>query len=424
MTRSRTRSRLAPLGAVLVVVALALPASGGSIDPTKASLPAGWRVTQPGELEAAEVRGIAERLGVELSRIRNTAVSINGFAAQVNWLLAPDEDAAKAVEAALVRLRGADFAARQGREVIEVVGTNVLLARTVLAALGLREGAEATYEVKARIGLVDEGDDDHANDVFVAFLEREKDPSRAAEIDRRIQETVKGWTFGRTLCLAASDPGWITASWSFEPEPTSRKRVGDQEVVTFEDPPTELGIPYVDAEARITVRARFEPSRPGLPADAKALLAPTPRWPVDADAVRAVVAGTRAKTTAKDDESLVLGLLRHVSQSIRYDGPLGSRHGVLAVLDQGFGRCWDKSDVLVTLARAAGVPAREVAGWVPPIGQGHVWTEVRLGDRGWVPVDATATWLGTSEDYVPFFVTDDGAMPILYLAMPTVRRVE
>ena len=93
---------------------------------------------------------------------------------------------------------------------------------------------------------------------------------------------------------------------------------------------------------------------------------------------------------------------------------------LLEVLRRGYGRCWDRSDVLVTELRRAGLPTREVAGWVPPIGAGHVWTEVYV-DGGWLPVDATTTWLGASADYLPFFVTEDGHMPVVYLAMPEIR---
>ncbi|MFV1959389.1 MAG: transglutaminase domain-containing protein [Planctomycetota bacterium] len=47
----------------------------------------------------------------------------------------------------------------------------------------------------------------------------------------------------------------------------------------------------------------------------------------------------------------------------------------------------------VALCRSLDIPAREVAGWGPPPGQGHVWAQVRL----------------------------DGVLPILYLSMPQIR---
>jgi hypothetical protein len=46
--------------------------------------------------------------------------------------------------------------------------------------------------------------------------------------------------------------------------------------------------------------------------------------------------------------------------------------------------------------RAAGLRARETAGWVGALDSGHVWAEVHLEGEGWLPVDATRAWLGVS----------------------------
>ena len=108
-----------------------------------------------------------------------------------------------------------------------------------------------------------------------------------------------------------------------------------------------------------------------------------------------------------------LGWLR---AHVRYGGETGSRWGTAQVIAQGYGQCWDHADVLVTLCRAAGVPAQEVMGWLAGVG-GHVWTEVYL-DGAWWPVDATASWIGTSQDYVPLLVSEDGEAPAIYWGAP------
>jgi transglutaminase-like putative cysteine protease len=189
---------------------------------------------------------------------------------------------------------------------------------------------------------------------------------------------------------------------------------------TFADPPTRCGVPYVAADGVVTTRTCFDPV-PGetTPKD----LAPTPFWPVDDESVRARVRRVTAGLDPAAPRARLRALLAHVNEAVRYGGAMGTRDGVLSVLARGYGRCWDKSDVLVTLCRAAGLPARQVAGWVPPLQAGHVWLEVHLEGEGWLPVDATTPWLGTSEDYLPFFRTSDGRMPIVYLAMPRIERV-
>ena len=78
----------------------------------------------------------------------------------------------------------------------------------------------------------------------------------------------------------------------------------------------------------------------------------------------------------------------------------------------------------VTLARAAGVPTRQVGGWLYGA-SGHIWAEVLVEGTGWQQVDPTGggeLTCGTS--YIPYFVTEDGHMPILYAQMPTIELVE
>ncbi|MEB3323651.1 MAG: transglutaminaseTgpA domain-containing protein, partial [Synechococcaceae cyanobacterium] len=75
---------------------------------------------------------------------------------------------------------------------------------------------------------------------------------------------------------------------------------------------------------------------------------------------------------------------------------------------QGF--CEHYASATTALMRAAGVPARVVSGyrggtWVEPLGgegyldlrrsDAHAWSEVWLGDRGWVRLDPSA-WIGAS----------------------------
>jgi transglutaminase-like putative cysteine protease len=105
---------------------------------------------------------------------------------------------------------------------------------------------------------------------------------------------------------------------------------------------------------------------------------------------------------------------------IRFGGPVtGSRYGVRQVLDQGFGHCWDFSDVCVTLCRAAGVPSRQVAGWLHEQ-SGHIWAEVLLEGKGWQQVDPTAG-MACGSDYIPYLVSETGEMTLVYLSMPQVE---
>lgn len=80
--------------------------------------------------------------------------------------------------------------------------------------------------------------------------------------------------------------------------------------------------------------------------------------------------------------------------------------------DEGSGDCTEHAALFVALARAAGLPARNVGGFVYlSAGNGsyamfgyHAWAEVWLGE--WVPVDPTVDELGTSARYV-FYEYDE-----------------
>jgi transglutaminase-like putative cysteine protease len=96
---------------------------------------------------------------------------------------------------------------------------------------------------------------------------------------------------------------------------------------------------------------------------------------------------------------------------------------VAKVLEQKFGHCWDFSDCFVTLARAAGVPSRQVAGWLYG-GTGHVWAEFYREGKGWQQVDPTGgATLPCGIYHLPWFTTESGEMPILYLSMPNLAAV-
>ena len=400
--------------AVVLPVLLAVPARAEG--DTAPALPVGWSVAEDGEVSGDAAKGMGARLGAPVERLWNSTLDVNGLKVRANRVRGADEAAARAIEAKMVAIRGPAFVGRRGDEVVEVVGTNAVVARAVLDGLGVPRPATATYEVSMRLGCVDRGDDNRCNDVYLLFLAQAKDPTRS-DLGVAIEEATASWTFGKTLRLVAPREGWFSSELTSTPAPTKRERVGALDVLTFEGLPTAHGIPYVDVEGRFTCHARF---RPTAEPSAEGLLETTPPWPAESKDVR-----ERAEAVVKDAKTpreRVLALLRHVALDVAYDGPVGSRHGVPRVMAQKFGRCWDKSDLLVTLCRAVRVPARQVAGWVPSLDGGHVWTEVHLDGEGWIPVDATCTWLGVSEDYIPFFETLDGHMPFLHLKKPTIRR--
>ncbi len=382
-------------------------------------LPPGWELTREDVLDPLQVVALGRKLGVPLQRVRNQHLALRGFPLKVVLVDVETDEHADALVERLSAGGRAEFVARDGTTVVEFANMNLLAAKALRHQLGLAPAAPATWRVRFRVACVDALDYMEANRVFNLFLQLAEDPAGEGPAEQ-IRLLTADWTPGDTLHLRAPGPGHAV-EYAFDPEPRERTVEGERLRVRFDDLPASHGLPYVDVTATIRVGDRFAPTpAPEAPAQAEA-----PRWPAEARAVEALA----AELVGDDPEATDLDRLRavfdHVAIGIRFDGDVtGSRYGVVRVLEQGYGHCWDKSDALVTLCRAAGLRARQTAGWVPPLGSGHVWSEVWIDDRGWLPVDATCRWLGTSADYVPWFLTEDGEMPIVYLSWPELERVD
>jgi hypothetical protein len=97
-------------------------------------------------------------------------------------------------------------------------------------------------------------------------------------------------------------------------------------------------------------------------------------------------------TLGEDPVENVKKLYTYVLENMQYLGynpdPIS---GIEALKNKG-GDCTEYSDALITLCRAAGIPARFAEGYVmgnKDISIGHNWVEIYLDDYGWVPFDPT-----------------------------------
>lgn len=123
--------------------------------------------------------------------------------------------------------------------------------------------------------------------------------------------------------------------------------------------------------------------------DARAALAETPRFPFRHPKV--VELAQRAVGSARTPAEKVERLVRFVHTHVRYEA--GEAPELFELLETRRGNCQSFGLLFVALARAAGLPAREVDGLMytgdnPPGFGWHRWSEVAL-DGVWHPVDAT-----------------------------------
>jgi transglutaminase-like putative cysteine protease len=188
---------------------------------------------------------------------------------------------------------------------------------------------------------------------------------------------------------------------------------------SFEELPERHGVPFVAATLNIVVDETglcADPDPPG--AD---LTAATSFWPADDPDLIALARRITDGAATRDEKVDALLEWLAPGENLRYSGETGSRWGTARVFEQGYGHCWDFSDAFVTLARAAGVPCRQVAGWLYG-SSGHVWAEYYREGKGWQAVDPTGGGrLRCGIYHIPTFTSEDGAMPIVYLSMPRIE---
>jgi transglutaminase-like putative cysteine protease len=126
-----------------------------------------------------------------------------------------------------------------------------------------------------------------------------------------------------------------------------------------------------------------------------------------------------AKLKHPEARDTALAIYDWVRQHLHYMGYLADDRGAAYALDQRQGDCTEYAYLAVALARANGIPARMVGGYVVDKNailratDYHNWTEVYF-DGTWRLLDAQkGQWLSPAEDYVAFrFYRDEEINPI------------
>jgi hypothetical protein len=387
------------------------------------TLPPGWKVTQNVVLPPDQAAAISRRLGGEITRVSNTVLDVQGVRLQVNVITCPTAAAATKVQASIMAAHGgaADCALLSGSRVIEFVGDDLRLIRRAPYVLGLRPKV-VTYRIAFDAAPLEGGDWMSWNTLFNHFVALEKDPQDAQAL-AGIETLSKDFRFSDTLLLRTRGQGDRKSVYVLKPAPAASKTLCEGDLVRYAlgPLPRRAGVPCLALTATVTSEAfALVPTQRKA---GKELLGPTAAWPASDAEVMALAA--RITAGAKTDEDKVAALLDWLmpGKNLRFAGAVtGSRYGVKKVLDQGFGHCWDFSDCFVTLCRAAGVPSRQVAGWL--YGQsGHIWAEVLLAGKGWREVDPTAG-MACGSDYIAFLTSETGDMPLVYLSMPKIEIVK
>lgn len=402
-------------------LALTAVTAFGEADKRFEDPPFGCFVQQTHVIDARQRDEIGTRLGVPLKKLTNIDMKVQGAFVKVNLLETRTKADAADLHGKLLTLRGHPaFCLREGRTVVEFAKTSRSVALKAAWELGFtKKPEEVRYRVVANVATIEKADYKAFNALFNALsLADPKAPGRKEAA--RIEELSEGFSFGRSLTLRSAGNG---ARYSFGPAPAGEEKLeADTMAYVFDQPLKHLGIPYVTLTAEVACDGSG--LTPTTRRADKALLAATPFWPVDDPEIKKRAA--KLTKGCRTDEPKVQALLEWLApgRNIKVAGPSGSRWGVKRVLEQEFGHCWDASDVFVTLARAAGIPCRQVGGWLFGA-SGHIWAEVLIEGKGWQQVDPSgAGKLACGIYHIPYFTSETGKMPILYTAMPRIEVMD
>ncbi len=144
-------------------------------------------------------------------------------------------------------------------------------------------------------------------------------------------------------------------------------------------------------------------------AEKQLCLLATERLPADNEKIRILA---QRNVGSGSDEKKIINLALFVNKLLK-DRVVLEPQTVLETIEKKRGDCSEHSELLATLLRASGIPARTVTGlyFNKKLGGyiGHMWVETAV-DGKWIPVDAALKHMPTDCRYIRFPLDPDQAL--------------
>lgn len=270
------------------------------------------------------------------------------------------------------------------------------------------------YEVELSVYPMQYADYTQFENFGVSLSQYTKNPT--TENRHKLEWLSKNFTFGKKISLISYDEEWGKTSHSFIQNYTIETTTDDYVTYQFENF-------YFDSLKPINIKLKipvkpFVYRKPKSNIDFKYLTSATNTWPVDSLSIQKLTSTIIEDETSSKEK--VYEIQKWVKKNIKWSREEGTRYGPLKVIKQGYGRCWDFSDVFITLCRAAGIPSRQIYGYIYKKG-GHAWCEVYIEGKGWIQVDPAIIKLGVLNSYVPFSISENGEISFLYDRQPRIE---
>ena len=101
--------------------------SASAAAPPTPAMPSHWKVTSDIDFAPADIEPVAQRLGGEISALRNTTYDVGGKQVKLNTIVAATDADADSIMEALKGMKSEEAFVRRGRIIYEFVGTNDVL---------------------------------------------------------------------------------------------------------------------------------------------------------------------------------------------------------------------------------------------------------------------------------------------------------
>jgi len=101
--------------------------SASAAAPPTPAMPSHWKVISDIDFAAVDIEPVAQRLGGEISALRNTTYDVGGKQVKLNTIVAATDADADSIVEALKGMKSEEAFVRRGRIIYEFVGTNDVL---------------------------------------------------------------------------------------------------------------------------------------------------------------------------------------------------------------------------------------------------------------------------------------------------------
>jgi len=389
-------------------------------------IPSEWIIKKSVTGSREQLNILSVRLGFEMVRVVNYLVDAEGVGLQIKVVECKTEEDAKSLYQLVSsnQKANANRFLQKGKIFFEFASNSSEMIKTAKSVFKQDEPinfeADKTiiWEVNLSVAPIQKGNYMAFNDLFSLLIHFDKsDENRKIESD--IKRLSGQFQFTETISLRNENPPWGAPEYHISSARVVKKE-GDVIIYRILEPKYNLGIPCFSIQTKIPVKP-FESYKPDTPVNIRNLTAENKHWPKSDEKIVNII--KKIIKNRMTSEQKVDSIQKWVLKNIKYGGEkIGTRYGVKQVLKQGFGRCWDFCDVFVTLGRAAGIPCRQIMGWIYKKA-GHTWVQVYISKKGWVSLDPTTPFKGVSGDYIPLFVSEDGKLPAVFWKKPIIKKI-